>query len=162
MKNPSISAIIEQFELQTRLFNNLLKDVDTTNYNKKPNSSTNNYAWLAGHVLNTRYSITNIIGIKLSSPYAELYNNFRGFDPKLSYPSLDEVKNDWIKLSEKLTTGLNGLNEDFINAPAPFKVPIGDNTMKGILAFFAHHEAYHIGQLGYLRRYLGIPAMAYD
>ena len=162
MKNSSISAIIDQFNMQTRLFNNILKDVDPANYSKKPNSTTNNYAWLAGHVLNTRYNIANIIGVKLTSPYGELYDNFRGYDSSLTYPALDEVQTYWKKISENFIAGLNELNDDFINAPAPFKVPIGDNTMKGILAFFAHHEAYHIGQLGYLRRYLGIPAMSYD
>jgi uncharacterized damage-inducible protein DinB len=162
MKNSEISSLIEQFTLQTRLFNNLLKDVDSANYNKKPNSTTNSYAWLAGHVLNTRYTLANIIGLNLSSPYNDLYANFRAFDPKLSYPDSNEVKEDWDKLSEKLITGFNSLNDEFINAPAPFKVPIGDNTMKGFIAFFAHHEAYHLGQLGYLRRYLGIPAMSYD
>ncbi len=162
MKNSSISTIIEQFALQTRLFNNLLKDVDPTNYNKKPNSTANSYSWLAGHVLNTRYSIANIIGMNLASPYGELYDNFKAYDPKLSYPSSDVVKNDWNKLSEQLIAKLGELNDDFINSPAPFQVPIGDSTMKGLIAFFSHHEAYHIGQLGYLRRYLGIAPMAYN
>lgn len=162
MNNSSISPLIEQFNLQTRLFSNLLKDVDPINYNKKPNSTTNNYAWLAGHVLNTRYGIANDFGLKLTSPYAELYVNFRGYDPKLSYPSLEDVKKNWHTVSGKMISHLNELTDDFLNSPAPFQVPVGDNTMKGLLAFFSHHEAYHIGQLGFLRRYLGIPAMAYN
>ena len=45
---------------------------------------------------------------------------------------------------------------------SPVNVPFGDKTMKGFLAFLMHHEAYHIGQMGILRKYLGNEAMKYD
>jgi uncharacterized damage-inducible protein DinB len=162
MKNPQISALIDQFNLQTRLFSNVLKDVDSKNFSRIPGPSTNNYEWLAGHVLNTRYNIANILGLNLKSPCASQFDNFKAYDSGISYLSADEVRKDWQQVSEKFITKLGDVGDNFINSPAPFKVPIGDNTMKGILAFFAHHEAYHIGQLGYLRKYLGLPAMSYD
>ncbi|WP_155208447.1 hypothetical protein [Xanthovirga aplysinae] len=35
------------------------------------------------------------------------------------------------------------------------------NIMAKMLAFFAHHEAYHIGQMGIIRKYFGEAAMEY-
>jgi len=35
-------------------------------------------------------------------------------------------------------------------------------NMNGFLAFLMHHEAYHIGQPGILRKYLGKEAMKYN
>lgn len=162
MKNSAISPLIDQFALQTRLFSNTLKDVESNNYNKQPNSHTNNLAWLAGHVLNTRTNLANLIGLKLPTPYGSIYNDFKPFDSKVSYPPVEDVRKGWQELSTKLIARLEDLNDNFINSAPPFKVPVGDNTMKGFIAFFAHHEAYHIGQLGFLRKYFGYPPMSYD
>jgi hypothetical protein len=162
MKNPQISALIEQFDLQTRLFNNVLKDVDSGNFKKLPTATTNNYEWLAGHVLNARYNISNILGLNVKSPCGPQFDNFKPYDASISYPSVQEIRKDWPQISEKFIAKLGEVGDEFINSPAPFKVPVSDSTMKGIIAFFAHHEAYHIGQLGYLRKYLGLPAMSYD
>ena len=57
---------------------------------------------------------------------------------------------------------LNSVSEDHLAADAPFKSPIGDNTMGGTIAFFAEHESYDIGQLGFLKKYLTKEAMSYS
>lgn len=162
MKNPQISALIDQFNLQTRLFNNVLKDVDSASYSKLPSQSSNNYEWLAGHVLNARYNLANVLGLNLKSPCASQFDNFKAYEAGIAYLPVDELRKDWPKISEKMVAKLEELDDKFISSPAPFRVPVADTTMKGIIAFFAHHEAYHIGQLGYLRKYLGLPAMSYD
>jgi hypothetical protein len=41
------------------------------------------------------------------------------------------------------------------------RFPLGDSTELGLMAFLVQHDSYHIGQLGFLRRQLGKPAMAY-
>ena len=162
MKNPQISALIDQFNLQTRLFKNVLKDVDSKSFSEIPNPSANNIEWLAGHVLNARYNLANILGLNLKSPCASQFDNFKAYDAGIAYLPVEDIRKDWPQISEKMVARLGELNDDFINAHAPFRVPVDDTSMKGIVAFFAHHEAYHIGQLGYLRKYLGLPPMSYD
>ena len=41
------------------------------------------------------------------------------------------------------------------------RFPIADPTLRGALDFLLHHEAYHIGQMAFLRRCFGLPAMSY-
>jgi hypothetical protein len=71
-KNSPIAPLIEQFKMQSRLFNNVLQDL-AKDYDKRPNEKTNHPAWLAGHVLYARINIGNIIGMNQPNPYANLY-----------------------------------------------------------------------------------------
>ncbi|HEY3250305.1 MAG TPA: DinB family protein [Ignavibacteria bacterium] len=159
-KNSSIAPVIEQFKMQTRLFNNVLQDFEK-DYDKRPNEKTNHAAWLAGHVLYARLNIANMIGVNEPNPYSNLYDNFKGLDEKAKYPSLAEVKKNWNDLTAKFTDKLESIPDEQLNSPAPFPLPIADSSLKGMIAFFAHHEAYHIGQLSYARKYLGYEPMKY-
>ncbi len=158
--NTSISPLIAQFNMQTRLFHNVLENFDK-NYDKRPGEKTNHAAWLAGHIAGTRINIANMIGVDYKNPYSDLYENFKPLDPASKYPSLEDVKKTWNEVSPKFSERLNQLDDKFLSAPAPFKLPIEDGTMKGVLAFFSHHEAYHLGQLGTTRRYFGYDGMKY-
>ena len=42
-----------------------------------------------------------------------------------------------------------------MSAPAPRDFPVPDKTIRGAINFLAYHEAYHLGQMGYLRKWLG-------
>jgi len=41
------------------------------------------------------------------------------------------------------------------------RFPISDTTALGMITFLTQHDSYHIGQVGFLRRQLGKPAMTY-
>src|SRR5205085_6612619 len=92
--NPSISPIIAQFNMQTRLFNNVLENFDK-NYDKRPSEKTNHAAWLAGHIAGTRINIANMVGVEYKNPYNELYADFKPLDENTKYPSLKDVKKSW-------------------------------------------------------------------
>jgi uncharacterized damage-inducible protein DinB len=38
---------------------------------------------------------------------------------------------------------------------------VSDPSRLGMIAFLTQHDSYHLGQLAFLRRQLGRPAMAY-
>jgi hypothetical protein len=48
------------------------------------------------------------------------------------------------------------------DAPHGTKFPIEDASRLGLLAFLVQHDSYHIGQLSWLRKYAGLPAMKYS
>ena len=52
-------------------------------------------------------------------------------------------------------SGVAGLLGD--TSPRPFPIP--DKTMRGALAFIQFHETDHVGQLAYLRKWLGHSAL---
>ena len=162
MANPAISAVIDQLNLQTRLFKNVVSEIKDADASKRFTDSTNHVAWLAGHTVSTRYMLANMFGVKASEPYPELFANGKGLDATATYPSLSELTKDWDSISASVISRLNELSDSDIAAAAPFPLPVADATMKGFVSFIAHHEAYTIGQLGLLRRLNGYPAMQYN
>ena len=91
-----------------------------------------------------------------------MFENFKAYDASLSYPSLDEIKNEWKKVSAFLDEAINNVTEDYLASDAPLKNPIGDFTNMGTVAFYAEHESYDIGQMGFLKKYFTNEAMSYN
>ncbi|MDX1429486.1 MAG: DinB family protein [Rhodothermales bacterium] len=159
--SPVACAIIAQFDLHTRLFNNVLDGISESEANTVLHPGTNNIKWLAGHLTSSRFGLKNLAGLDLKDPHAELFGHGHGFRPDREYPTIDEIRSLWESISDPISAGLSRLPEETLNGPAPTRVPIGDDTFEGMLAFLLHHEAYHIGQIGLLRRQLGKKPMAY-
>jgi hypothetical protein len=157
-----ISALISQFELQTRLFNNVLDNVNDDHAHKPAKEDTNHLAWLTGHVLSSRFMMANVLGMIENEPHADLFGNGKGLQKDVKYPSINELRKEWNPLNEKLIAKLNSLTNEELNAKAPFPLPMSGDNIKTAIAFFAHHEAYTIGQMGLLRRFHGLPGMKYN
>jgi uncharacterized damage-inducible protein DinB len=58
-------------------------------------------------------------------------------------------------LSSHVTEGLENASEESMKSEAPPKSPPGDGTIAGVINFLAFHETYHVGQIAYLRCWLG-------
>ncbi len=159
--NPSISAVISQFNMQVRLYNNVLEGIKSTDSSKQVSDNLNHISWLAGHLAHSRFSVGTFLGLKDKSPYDEFYKDFKPIDPKLKYPSLEESKAVFTEITGKIMPAFDAVTEEHLSSPIPFEIPIGDSTVRGFLAFLSHHEAYHIGQLASLRRSLGYGPMKY-
>jgi uncharacterized damage-inducible protein DinB len=162
VKSPVACALVAQFDLHTRLFNNVLDGLSDLEANSRPSRSTNNIKWLAGHLTSTRFSLKDVAEIEEKDPYATLFGHGQHLQENIDYPSIDRIRELWNDISDKISAGLSRMPEEVLNGPAPARVPIGDDTFEGMLAFLMHHEAYHIGQMALLRKQLGRPAMKFD
>jgi len=88
-------------------------------------------------------------------PWLGLYARGSKVMEAAEYPSLDEVLLGWKEVSAALTEALDTAPAEAMALAAPEKSPSFDGTMGGMVGFLAYHEAYHVGQLAYLRRWLG-------
>ncbi len=163
----SIQIIAKQFALHTKLFNNVLENVEESQGSKRMSEEVNHLQWIAGHLANSRYSIASMLGIDLPFPYKEIYTDFtapppfnRHIDASIEYPSLLEIKKLWNDLSDELVEKLSNMNEATLSAASPFAVPTG-NTLLDMFSFISSHESYHIGQMSIIRKYIGLSAMSY-
>jgi hypothetical protein len=157
----SIKHLINQFNLQTKLFNNVTVSISDVDSQKQMNANTNHIAWLTGHTVSTRYMLANALGLKTQEPFPALFENGKGIDKTAKYPSIKELTKDWNSISEKVSTALNSISEEALQTKMPRPVPTGD-TMGDFISFINHHEAYTIGQLGISRRFFGLEAMKYN
>ena len=151
-------SITLQFDLHTRLFNNVLQGIEENeSYNRFNNS--NNIKWLAGHLVSTRLLFANFSRLSDDGRF-KMFG--KGFDSSLDYPTLEIIKSKWNEIAPTISKGLKNLSPDELKEKGVFQTPIGDDNMKNFIEFVIHHEAYHIGQLGILRKQLGKESMKYS
>lgn len=166
-------VLINQFNFHQKLFNNVLDGFsdDETNRRLYDDRRMNHVKYIAGHLLNARYSLALLGGVKAEPKWQELFapmGQSRAKDD-IIYPSIDEIKSEWNGIYEPIRSGLNELSTQDLNRipPEPLdKVfensPVFDNKIASFWAFLNHHQAYHIGQIGILRRGFGKEPMRYD
>ena len=157
----NLKIIQEMFALQTRLYSNVLADFNEEVAQTNIGESSNHIAWLAGHIVSSRHGLCNVLGGDIREPFPEYFEKGKGVQ-ELKYPTLKELTNGWKDISKRLEELLQNITEKRILEEAPFKVPMGDGSIGSVIGFYAHHEAYHIGQLGLARRYHGQAAMKYN
>jgi len=157
----SLHAISLILNMNTRLFVNALSGVTEEQSAERATDHSNPMRWIAPHTVSSRYLALLCLGKPATDPYQELFGNFRGYDASLNYPTLEETKAEWEKVSALLRDALASATDEILAADCPIKTPTGDFTNLGTLTFIAQHESYDIGQMGFLKKYLTMEAMKY-
>lgn len=154
-----IQPLIEQFKLHSRLFKNVLSGIQEKDAEKRLTDTINHIHFIAGHMLVSRLMLTGNESVK---PDERFVSFTKTIDDGVAYPALEEIMNLWEKASVVIVKELEKMTSKDLTKEAPMKFPVEDTTMLGFLSFIIHHEAYHLGQLGLLRKIAGKEAMKYD
>jgi hypothetical protein len=156
----TIRYVINQFNLQSRLFANVTAGISDTDSANPMNGNTNHIAWLAGHSVSTRYSLANALGVHAEEPFPDLFRNEKGMDRSAKYPSMRALTKDWNSITKTLELALTAIDDEALGKKTPQPSPTGD-TLGDFVSFIIHHEAYTLGQLGIYRRFYGMEPMKY-
>jgi len=152
------------FQLNTRLFLNCLEDATDELARTRPNQASNSMAYVALHLHDARHYLAKYLGVAEPDPFAAITADAGGIDDIDVYPSLAEIRTAWMEVSLALENQFPQLTAASIDQPSPPDAPdfpVADNTVLGGIAFLLQHEAYHLGQLAFLRKLLGLPAMSW-
>ena len=122
---------------------------------KSPAECSNNLLWIAGHIVWARSMALGFLGSLWSRPWLSLFARGAKLVDPAQYPSQEEVITAWRDVSESLTAALENASVEALSAPSPVKSPSFDGKMSGLVSFLAFHETYHVGQICYLRCWLG-------
>jgi len=156
-----MQGLAAQVALQSKLFLNCLDGVSEEAALVRPGDTANHMAFIAAHLVDTRHWLARAVGVGAENPFAERLAGARTLDDVKDCPSLAESREAWRALAEPLAERLAAVEGSFLDQPSPTRFPIADKSLVGTVAFLVHHEAYHIGQLALLRRFVGSPAMSY-
>ena len=151
----TISAISSLFHTNDQLFHRALEGIDREQLLRRPHDGSNPLIWIAGHAMTSRGSLTKMVGEDVENPWSELFKRGATIDSNMSYPEIQEIVSAWDAVTAKLMARLTSLTDDELSKPATFPVPAGDKTQRGAIVFLNYHETYHIGQMAYLRKWLG-------
>jgi uncharacterized damage-inducible protein DinB len=156
------AAFRMQLDLQTRLFNNVTEGLSDTEANTRNSDHINNIKWVMGHMLDTRLgSMCKHTGLPADNSYHAQFGRGATLDNSTVYPSVHEITERWNEVSPLLSEAIGKIPDDVFASKSPVQPPIADDTMLGMFAFLLSHEAYHLGQLGILRKLAGKEAMSF-
>jgi uncharacterized damage-inducible protein DinB len=158
----TLSPLLSMMELHTRLLHNCLDGVSDEMAVRRGPGGTNHMAFLALHLVESRWYLVGFAGGEPRNPFAALLHGVRSVDDLREVPPLDDVRVAWDAAGEAVEAALRALPSEALSAPSPQPLPGPDPSLLGAFAFLASHEAYHVGQLALLRREMGLPAMRYD
>jgi hypothetical protein len=152
----SIGQVAEQFRITTNLFIKAMSGVEAARAMKRPGPVSNPLLWLAGHVTHFRSRLLTLLGVPRDFPWGSVFDTGAKVGPPETYPEPEQIVALWEELSEVLMDRLNALTEEDLAAPPTSRVPTTDATLAGAIGYFSLHEAYHVGQMGYVRKWLGM------
>jgi hypothetical protein len=151
----AIQALADQFNVVTNAYLKALDGLDRDTLLTRPGARSNSPLWVAGHLVQSRVRLINILGGARELPWPDLFRTGSTIVDPTAYPEVSEIIARWRDLTEELMRRLEQVDATALGADAPPRVASQDGTLRGAIALFAFHEGYHIGQLGFLRKWLG-------
>jgi uncharacterized damage-inducible protein DinB len=156
-----VAPLAALFELNTDLLLNCLQDISDADAQQCLAGGGNSIAFLAAHLTDTRHFLVQHLGSPLSNLLARYLADARSIADIRAWPTVDEIRGAWLRVSAHLQSILATLSEADLLEGNVHRFPLGDSTRLGMIEFLAQHDSYHLGQVGFLRRQLGKPAMSY-
>lgn len=152
----TMAAVTDQYKLNTMLFDKVLDGFQDSEQFTRPIDKANSVNWVAGHLASSRFSVANMLGVEDQCPWGKLYEGGKETQDPSEYPSIGEIKAAFKDISAKLEAKLAAASEDELAKEPPWKAPGMEPSVRGSVAFMSFHESYHLGQLGYLRKFHGL------
>ncbi len=156
-----VAPLAAVFDLNTRLFLNTLNGLDEVQGAVRPNQHTNSVVFIGGHVVEARAWMGRLLGLDTPAPFGGGLEHLTSIDAVETFPTLAEIRAAWQATSDRISARLDTITATELAAESSQRFPGVPATLLGSMAFLVQHESYHVGQLAFLRKYLGLPSMSY-
>jgi hypothetical protein len=153
----AIQTVFGLFKFNDALFFERIGSLDDSTVSKRVSNRTNPVIWLAGHLLNSRKHMLELLGDNVELPWEPLFKT--AYDTSADYPTISAVKETWAEVSAKLFKRLDRVSAQDLNRTLEYELPHRDNTVRGAVIFWCYHEAWHLGQIAYVRKCLGLEGL---
>lgn len=158
--DPRLVPLAACMGLNTRLMGNCFRDATDEAALTRPEGH-NNMAFLGAHLVDARRYLANLLGPEVDNPFPELADG-KTIDDFPELPKVEEILAAWRRLGDVVVERMEAVPAKTLEAIPEQKFPVSDPTLLGGVAFLVTHEAYHVGQLAYLRKLVGLGPMSYD
>jgi hypothetical protein len=133
----------------------VVADLTPEQWLSRPSDHSNHITWIVGHVIWARHAVINRVGGSWFCPGLEPFARSAKLGESSSYPTSDALLALWSDSATALDAALSALTPEALAAPAPPGPPSPDGKVSGFISVLAWHETYHLGQIAYLRTWLG-------
>jgi hypothetical protein len=154
------SGFLSLFDYHTTFFQRALDGLSDNDMHNRLNTEANHPAWLAGALINQRLQMASETTPGLRQTAHELFENYKGIQPGVKYPTVAEYIEDWNRITPEARKALVTIDDKKLDSD----FDMGGMTMTyfELITFNMYREASIIGQLALWRRLLGYPALKYD
>ena len=150
-----LSTIASIFKKNTQLFEKATEGIPPERWLAKPSDDSNHLLWIAGHVVVHRAIVPKLLGREWSAPWEKLFARGSKLVAPEQYPAAGEIQRAWVEVSQMLSESLASAPADVLVQPTKKPMPSLDGSISGSIGFLSLHETYHLGQMSYLRKWLG-------
>jgi uncharacterized damage-inducible protein DinB len=156
----NVAPLAEIFGVNNWLFDQTFENISDNDLLVRPSDKCNSVQFIAGHVTSSRIILANMLGEDIKDPFGTTFHRGSKAKESSEYPAVEEIRKVWADVSVKLMNRLENLTEAEIQAQAPGRYPVKDETMLGAITFLALHESFHMGQFSYARRFFDADGLA--
>lgn len=156
MPIPSIIATAaENYRFNSEALLSNAKSLTLEDWLNRPGGKGNHIAWIAGHLIWTRGRLLGRLGTTWSQPWLDLFARGAQIENASQYPTPETLLDAWREVSGVLADTLANTSEEQLAQPVTQGPPSTDGKLSGVVNFLAMHESQHMGQIIYLRCWLG-------
>lgn len=156
---PVLDQIASHLKLGDYLLKTALENLSDEELHRRGGPQSNSMLWITGHLTLSRCRMLKLAGGDSDFRWTDLFSKGSAIQTPSDYPALDQILESWDKTSNRLLTALPKITPEQLFAKSPQSLPGDDKSVRGALSFLVYHEAYHIGQMAYLRKMLGYDSL---
>ena len=126
---------------------------------KRPTPQNNSMLWIYAHMATVRARMLNVLGDAYDPGLGDTFGRGAQVQDSESYPTREKIIEVSREVNARLFAKLAMVGEADLSRKATGPMPPSVQTVGDQLAFFALHDSYHVGQLAYVRKALGLPGV---
>jgi uncharacterized protein YndB with AHSA1/START domain/uncharacterized damage-inducible protein DinB len=126
---------------------------------KRPTPQNNSMLWIYAHMAATRARMLNALGDDYDPGLGDTFGRGAQVQDAGNYPSREKINEASREVNARLFAKLATVGDAELSREAKAPRPPSVQTVGEQLAFFALHDSYHVGQLAYVRKALGLPGV---
>lgn len=152
----AIAPAAENYRFNSKSLKEMVSDLSPEEWLRRPAGNLNHIAWIVGHVTWCRGRVLHFIGTQWNPPaLGDLFKRGASLQPDAAYPAPDALLNAWTESGHAMAAAVESVSPETVAQPLTQGPPSLDGKLSGMLHFMAIHETYHLGQISYLRSWLG-------
>ena len=163
-KSQKLEIIIPAFRMHSQSFFNALEGITQELALNRNDGKTNHVVWMAGNFVTCRYWIANLLGMDEKDPNDAFFKDAMALDEKLEYPSLEMLRKNFKDISPKVYKKLLEATDEQLSKAFSFgmNVPFVEENVLNMIGMCIGREDYLLGQIGLMRKLLGLKGMSYE
>ena len=157
--HPSVAPLAFILATNDALVERSFQDVPDADLWKRPTTHSNPMLWIFGHMVNTRAGLLRLLGGEADLGWGDVFNRGAELTDASGYPARERITAVSHEVNAKLYGALAALSDADLAKPATRPFTPAVKTLGDQISFLTMHDTYHVGQLAYVRKALGLPGV---